>query len=352
MIADARTRATVASLEALVREALVAAGAADGDSVRVAHEVVDAEARGYEAQGLIRVPSYIGWMRDGAIVSPTILRELHSQPSAVAWDAGDGWGHVAAWEAMEECVARANQTGACFGVIRNVGHIGRLGYYVEHAAEMGAIGFIACSGNPASATMAPWGGREPRLSTNPFAFGFPYPGGDNVVIDISTTQAARGKILVAQATGSSIPSDWAFDTEGEPTTDPHRALPPNGTLAPTGGHKGYALAIAVELLCGGLAGVYPPPDSGVFIAAFAPTAVTEDGQYSSAVRAVDELMSSGAPRPGFSQARLPGAGSAARLRAARESGVQIAPQLWEAVREALATVGVSAPSDPAALSGK
>src|SRR5439155_9557445 len=124
--------------------------------------------------------------------------------------------------------------------------------------------------------MAPWGGREPRLSTNPFAIGFPYPDGDHVVIDISTTQAARGKVLVAAAKGEAIPETWAFDARGIPTTDPTQALPPHGTLAPLGGHKGYALGIAVELLCGGLGGEYPPAESTVFVAAFDIASVTTD----------------------------------------------------------------------------
>lgn len=349
MSTDVEARVGIDALEGFVERTLVAAGAATQDAARVAHEVVDAEARGYEAQGLLRVPSYVGWMRDGAIASPTSLRVLRDAPSALAWDAGDGWGHVAAWQATEECVRRAAQTGACFGVIRNVGHIGRLGYYVERAADLGAIGFISCSGGPSSATMAPWGAREARLSTNPFAFGFPYSDGDHVVIDVSTTQAARGKVLVAAATGSAIPETWAFDAEGRPTTDPNRALPPDGTLAPLGGHKGYALAVAVELLCGGLGGAYPPPESAVFVAAFHPEHVTTAADYAGAVRAVDDLVRSSAPRPGFDGARLPGSGSGARRRAAEADGMTVLPELWERVREAAASVGVDAPPHPGAL---
>jgi LDH2 family malate/lactate/ureidoglycolate dehydrogenase len=232
-------------VQELVAEILAAAGASVDDAAVVAHEVVDAEARGYESQGLMRVASYVEAARAGVTRSPTTLRLLRDAPSAVTWDADFGWGHVAALRAMEECVGRASRTGSCVGVVRNPGHIGRLGYYVEAAAERGAIGLVACSGNPASATTAPWGGREPRLSTNPFALGFPYPGGDQVVVDVSTTQAARGKVLVAAATGQSIPETWAFDAAGRPTTDPEQALPPHGTLAPLGGHKGYALAVAV-----------------------------------------------------------------------------------------------------------
>jgi L-2-hydroxycarboxylate dehydrogenase (NAD+) len=342
-VTDTAPRRSVEQVERFVADVLTAAGADRGDATVVANEVADAEARGYEAQGLMRVPSYVAAARSTA--SPTTLEVLHSSPSAVAWDAHDGWGHVAALHATEECVRRAKETGSCFGVIRNVGHIGRLGYYVEAAAELGAIGFIACSGSPASAMMAPWGGREPRLATNPFAYGFPYPGGDNVVIDVSTTQAARGRVLVAQATGSQIPDTWAFDAAGEPTTDPHTALPPNGTLAPLGGHKGYALAVAVELLCGGLAGPYPPPDSGVFVAAFDPTHVTTQDEYAAAVGALDDDVRSSALRPGFDAVQLPGSGAGSRKRRALAEGMVVTPEIWDALVQAARATGVDVPPD-------
>ena len=338
---------SIEQLETLLTAILVGAGAAPDDASVVAKEVVDAEARGYESQGVMRVTSYVAAARSGATVSPTELELLRESPSAVVWDAHHGWGHVAALRAMEECAARARTTGSCIGTIRNSGHIGRLGYYVEAAAELGVIGFIACSGNMSSATVAPWGGREPRLSTNPFAFGFPYPDGDNVVIDVSTTQAARGKVLVAAATGKTIPETWAFDAAGSPTTDPNAALPPNGTLAPIGGHKGYALSIAVELLCGALGGAYPPSESTVFVAAYDLAHLTTPAEYTGAVHAVDELMRSSALRPGFADVRLPGSGSGERRRQAEAAGVTVTPPIWQALCEAAESVGVELPSDPA-----
>jgi LDH2 family malate/lactate/ureidoglycolate dehydrogenase len=337
-------RMSIGALESFVTAILAAGGVTDDDAAIVAAEVVDAEARGYESQGLVRVASYVAAARDGATTSPTSLELVRESPSAVAWDANHGWGHVATMRAMDECARRARGTGACIGTIRHAGHIGRLGYYVERAAELGVIGFVACSGNTSSAVVAPWGGREPRLSTNPFAFGFPYPGGDDVVVDVSTTQAARGKVLVAAASGSRLPDGWAFDASGSPTNDPHSALPPKGTLAPVGGHKGYALGIVVEFLCGALGGTYPPSESTVFVAAYDYTRVTTAEEYDRAVREVDELMRSSALRPGFDSIRLPGAGSAERRRDAERDGVRLAPAIWDGVCEAARSVGVDAPA--------
>jgi LDH2 family malate/lactate/ureidoglycolate dehydrogenase len=334
---------SIAQLEQLTQDILVAAGAAREDAAIVANEVVDAEACGYESQGLLRLESYVASARSSGR-KPTELQVLRDAPSAVTWDSTHGWGHVATKRAIEECVRRAKDTGACIGVVRNAGHIGRLGYYAEAAANLGAIGFVACSGNASSATSAPWGGREPRLSTNPFAYGFPHPSGDHVVVDVSTTQAARGKVLVAAATGKTIPHGWAFDATGMPTTDPNSALPPNGTLAPLGGHKGFALSIVVELLCGGLGGHYPPDVSTVFVAAYDPAHVTTSDSFAAAVTATDELMRSSALRPGFDSIRLPGAGAAARRRAAAQFGLTVTAEIWNTVRAAGESLGVALPA--------
>ena len=192
--------------------------------------------------------------------------------------------------------------------------------------------------------MAPWGGREPRLSTNPIAIGFPYPGADPVVVDISSTQAARGKILLSAAKGEVIPDNWAFDAEGNPTTDPKQGLPPKGSLAPLGGHKGYALAIAIELLCGGLVGDYPPKSGGVLIGAIDIAALSDTADYAHAVAEIDRSMRSSALRPGFDEILLPGAGSARRKAAAERLGMAIPGPVWRDVVEAAAKVGVEAPS--------
>jgi LDH2 family malate/lactate/ureidoglycolate dehydrogenase len=333
-------RWSIEGLERFVAAILVGAGASPDDAAAVADEVVDAEARGYDSQGLIRIPSYVAAATSGATHSPTRLECIRDSPSAVAWDAHHGWGPVAALRATEECVRRARAGGSCSGVIRNVGHIGRLGYYADAAADLGAIAFIACSSGPSMAMMAPWGGREPRLSTNPFAFGFPRAGDDNVVIDVSTTQAARGKVLLAAATGREIPDTWALDAGGLPTTDPQQALPPNGTLAPLGGHKGYALAVAVELLCGGLAGSYPPEGSAVFVAAYDPTHLTTGEEYANAVETLGASVRSSAPRAGFQAARLPGSGSGERKREARREGIAVSEEIWQAMTTAATSVGV------------
>jgi LDH2 family malate/lactate/ureidoglycolate dehydrogenase len=333
-------------LQALVEQVLAASGVAGEDAAVVAHEMVDAEARGYGSQGMMRLASYVEGALAGRVVSPTRVRVLREGPASLSLDGGNGWGHRVARDAMDRCVARARGAGSCIAAVRNLGHIGRLGYYVEAAAEAGVVGMIAVSGNPASAAMAPWGGREARLSTNPLAIGFPNPAGPPVVVDVSTTQAARGKVLLAAAAGDAIPDGWAFDGDGDPTNDASRALPPSGTLAPLGGHKGYALAIAVELLCGALAGAYPPATSSLFVAAIDPAALTDGDAYAAAVAGMGTAMRSSPPRPGFDRVRLPGEGSAERRAAAERDGIVVPAEVWDAVRRTAARVGVTVADRP------
>ncbi len=337
-------RFNTADLRDFATAALKAAGVVEGEAELVAEVMIDAEERGYDAQGIMRLPSYLRWAKAGEFKSPAMLKVTRTRPSAIAVDGGRGWGAVVTTRVMDMCIERARETGSCFAAVADVGHGGRLGYYVGRAAEQGMIGMVALGG-PTAPVMAPWGGKEARLSTNPIAFGFPYPGGAPVVVDISTTQAARGKVAIAATTGRSIPDDWAFDAEGNVTTDPKQALPPAGTMAPAGGHKGYALAIAVELMSAAIAGDYPRDFDGMFVAAFDIAAVTDMGVYGDAVATLDRSVRSSAPRDGFPRPALPGTGSAERKARAQAHGVEVAPEIWKQVTDSVAGLGVVVP-DP------
>ena len=330
-------------LIALTSSSLKAVGLVDDEADLVAEVLVDAEERGYDSQGMMRLPSYLRWAKAGEFRSPASINVLRDSPSAIAVNGGNGWGAVVATHVMKMCIDHARDTGSCIAAVADLGHVGRLGYYVERAAEEGMIGILALSGSTSSPVMAPWGGREARLSTNPIAFGFPYPGGAPVVIDISTTQAARGKVTIASSMGHAIPDSWALDATGTPTTDPKQALPPTGTMAPLGGHKGYALAVAVELLSAALAGAYPRGGDGMFVAAINIASVIEPDMFGQAVSALDASIRSSAPREGFPSPVLPGTRSAARKERSREEGVEVESGIWRQVADSVAGLGVRVP---------
>ena len=271
-------------LNDLVRALLGAAGSDAGDARLVAEQLVDAEARESRGQGLIRLRPYINWMRTGKIASPAKLKIEREFGSTLLLDGGNGWGQVVTTQAMTMCVERAQKHGVCLALVRNANHIGRLGYYVEAAAADGCVGLVACSGHPSSAWVAPWGGTKPIFGTNPIAFGFPRKDGPPVVVDLSTTQGSRGAVLLAGKVGKLLPEGWAFDAAGNPTRDPSKALPPQGTLAPLGGHKGYGLALAVEILCGVLSGMWPPSGGAILVGAVRVEAFQELGRLLSQPR--------------------------------------------------------------------
>lgn len=333
----------VGDLAGLVEEMLQRAGVAEDEARIVARHLVDAEARGKESQGLVRVSRYVGWARDGSIASPTELTVERDAGSTLVVDAHRGWGHVAASRTIDLCVERAEENGVCLGIIRNTNHIGRLGYYVEAAARRGMIGLLACSGNPDFGWVAPWGGTEPLFGTNPLAIGFPRQGGPPVVVDISTTQTARGNVLMAQKLGRELPDGWAFDSEGHPTQDPQSALPPHGTLAPLGGHKGYALALAIEILCGVLAGIWPPTPSANLVGAIRIEAFLPLDAYYESLSGLAEEIKSGPTRPGFDVVRLPGEGSAEHGERSEAHGLRVSHEIWSELKGIAEDLGVEHP---------
>jgi L-2-hydroxycarboxylate dehydrogenase (NAD+) len=142
-------------------------------------------------------------------------------------------------------------------------------------------------------------------------------------------------VVLAASTGRELPDTWAYDAEGNATTDPAKALPPAGTMAPLGGHKGYALAVAVELLTAALAGDYSSGGDGMFVAAIDVGSVTEPAMFDRAVEALEASVASSAPRSGFDRPQLPGAGSAARKERALREGVEVLPSVWRQVIDAV-----------------
>lgn len=317
-----------------------AAGASSGDARIVAEHLVDAEARESRSQGLIRVRPYLNWARDGKISSPTRVTIEREFGATLLLNGNNGWGQVAALNAMKMCIERAEKHGICLAVMRGARHIGRQGHYVEAAAEQGYVGLVACSGNPSSAWVAPWGGTKPIFGTNPIAFGFPRKDRPPVVVDLSTTQGARGHVLLAAKLGNLLPEGWAFDANGLPTRDPLKALPPHGTLAPLGGHKGYALALAVEILCGVLSGIWPPGEGAILIGAIRVEAFQPLDDYYRSLENLMSEISSGPVAPHTEAILIPGEGSVRRRKRSIEHGVQVADELWKDITTLADDLGV------------
>ena len=227
-----------------------AVGVPPADADVVADNLVDAHLRGVDSHGVTRlIRIYVERLEAGIVNPRPRFRVVEESPATALVDADNALGAVAGTYALRVCLEKARAAGAAWVGVRNSNHFGACAYYTNRIAAEGMLGFAFTN---APATMAPWGGIQPYLGTNPIGFSAPTRGGTPISVDMATSVAARGYILLAAAEGESIPSGWAIDKRGRPTTDAKEAL--EGTVLPMAGHKGYALALMVDVLSGVLTG--------------------------------------------------------------------------------------------------
>lgn len=239
----------LAELEELVERAFVNAGASQALAQATTQALIYAESRGLPSHGLSRVGQYCTHLRNGradGAKGPSVLRE---KPAAVLIDARESLAYLACEMAVKEAISRAKSAGSCVASVTNSHHFGMAAYHLEKVAAAGMVG-LAFSNSPSA--MAAWGGKRPLFGTNPIGAVFPRAKASPIMIDLSLSEVARGKIMVAAKKGAPIPLGWALDKDGNPTTDAKAAL--DGMMLPAGGVKGAMLALTVELLCVALSG--------------------------------------------------------------------------------------------------
>ena len=224
--------------------------ATEEEATLVAESLVRADMRGTDTHGVTYLKLLADRVDMQMINLPTPLKVIKEDVATGLIDGGNGLGQVAAHRAMMMSIEKARCCGVGCCLVRNTNNIGFLGFYTMMAAEKGMVGIIMTN---AAAAISPWGGAEAFFGTNPLSIAVP---GDSektaIVLDMSSSLVARGKIRRAQRLKESIPQGWAFDETGSPTIDPAAAL--KGTLAPMGGPKGYGLAVMVDVLAGMMSG--------------------------------------------------------------------------------------------------
>lgn len=226
------------------------AGFAEDKANLIADTLIEADLRGVNTHGVIRLPMYLNRVRRGLIdpkAEPVLVQE---NDNMAIWDAKNGMGQPISVKAMEMAIDKAAKSTVAIVGVRNSNHFGAAAYYSMMAADRGMIG-ICCS-NTEPLMPAP-GGREAVVGNNPFSFAFPVKDKPHVVVDMAVSAAAIGKIVLAQKKGIKIPLGWAVDKNGKDTTEPDQALD-GGLLLPVGGPKGYGLALITDILSGILMG--------------------------------------------------------------------------------------------------
>lgn len=303
---------TVGEAHGLIAAALTASDTSIENADAVARALVGAELVGQGGHGLRRVPAYAAQARVGKVKGHAVPRAERVRPGAVKIDAGFGFAYPALELANAQLAEMASGQGVAIAGIRRSHHAGVAGLVVE---ELAARGLVALMFANAPAAMAPWGGRRPLFGTDPIAFACPTGGGAPIVVDVSLSKVARGRIMAANQKGEPIPEGWALDAEGRPTTDAKAALA--GTMIPLGDAKGTALALMVELLCAGLTGANygyeqtsffdnagDPPGTGQAIIAIDPGVFGDHALARFAEMAEQIAGSEGARVPGYRRIAL------------------------------------------------
>jgi (2R)-3-sulfolactate dehydrogenase (NADP+) len=273
--------APAAELQALAVRVLVAAGTAEANAAPTADALIAAELDGLASHGVSRLPFYADQIKAGKVDGKAVPTVNRPAAALIRVDACCGLAFPAIDLGFEAASLVARESGLVAIAIANSHHAGVVGYHVERLAAQGLVG-IAFANTPAA--IAPWGGTRGIFGTNPIAFACPRSAAPPLVIDLSMSIVARGKLLIAAAKGEPIPAGWALDKEGNPTTDAMAALA--GTIEPIGGAKGAALAFMVEILAAGLTGSQfgfeatsffeakgPPPRTGQLFLALDPIAL-------------------------------------------------------------------------------
>jgi (2R)-3-sulfolactate dehydrogenase (NADP+) len=243
------TRISSADLERLMRAALARSGATPAMADATARALAAAEMEGIASHGASRIPQYCGHLANGRATGSAVPTIARDSKAGCLIDAGQGLAFEACGLAAREAIRRAREYGVSFVSVANSNHFGVAAFHLEPIAEAGLVG-LAFGNSPAA--MPAWGGKRALFGTNPVAAVFPRRSAPPLVIDVSLSAVARGKIMVAARDGKPIPEGWAIDKDGRSTTDAHAALA--GSMLPAGGVKGAMLALMIELLACALSG--------------------------------------------------------------------------------------------------
>ena len=242
-------------LSALTTAIFRAAGCRDDEAQRIAAHLVEANLVGHDSHGVIRVATYVQWLRAGKVFAGRTIQVVFENEVIGVVDGQFGFGQTVGEQAMQLGIEKSARHGVAVIALRNSGHLGRIGDWPLMAARAGKLSLHFVNTSGAGILVAPFGGINRRLSANPIAAGVPVRDGPPMLLDMSACTIAEGKIRVALNRGVPVPENCIIDAEGRPTTDPRvfYADPP-GAILSIAGHKGYGLAVLCEVLAGALTG--------------------------------------------------------------------------------------------------
>ncbi|MFM0020144.1 malate/lactate/ureidoglycolate dehydrogenase [Paraburkholderia azotifigens] len=347
-------RIPVDQLHAYVRAIWEQAGSSPREAQLVADHLVAANLTGHDSHGVGMIPRYVDSLRDGELKLNTHASVVKDVGAVLTIDGGKGFGQVVAHEAMEQGIERAKKLGVCAVALRNAHHIGRIGHWAEQCAKAGlaSFHFVNVAGDP---LVAPFGGADRRIGTNPFCAAFPRQGKAPLVLDFATSAVAYGKTRVAYNQDKQVPPGSLIDHEGNPTVEPKVMMEaPFGALMPVGGqaggHKGFGLAAMCEIFGGALSGGYTTHEDTLqkthaiincMLSVIADPAAFDAPNAEAEADAFVEWVKASPLADGAERIYAPGEPERA-TRAEREAnGIPVDPQTWRQIREAALAAGLS-----------
>lgn len=310
----------------------------------VADSLVDANLAGHDSHGVLRLPGYCGSLNVGDIIPGARATLIKRDRASAIVDGTLGWGQPALQLAAETTVELARECGLGGTVVRRCYHVGRVAPYVEHIARSGLIGIAMSNAGPG---VAPFGGRQRVLGTNPFAWSMPIGGdADPLTFDIATAAIAEGKLRVARASHRTIATGMLVDVEGVSSQDPDDFFA-GGAILPFGGHKGNGISILAQMLGRALAGMDttefegPRGANGPVVIAIDPACFTSPDEFRSEVAAQAKLITDSTPAEGYSEVLLPGEIERRTERERRSTGIPIPETTWAELGDLATSLGIT-----------
>lgn len=332
-------------LTRLVHDIFHAEGCSEAESGRIALYLVRANLAGHDSHGVIRVPRYVAWERSGEFVRNQTAEIVTENDAMAVVDGRFGFGQSIGPEAVQIGMRKAAKSGAAIVALRSSGHLGRIGEWAEMAAEAGLVSvhFVNVAG---SQLVAPFGGVDRRISTAPFAIGFPLKGTAPAILDFATSAVAEGKVLVAARGGKKLPEGSLIEPDGRLSSDPRTlygewgedeapdARKGEGAIRAFGEHKGSGLAFMCELLAGALTGsgtCGPGPRrfcNGMLSVYMAPSFLSSGNDVAAEAQAYVDFVKSSRPAASGGEVLLPGEPEV-RMRAERSAqGIPLTDEVW------------------------
>jgi len=301
-------------LKKLLTDIFLSLGVNSEEASIVVGSILEAEISGVESHGLLRIKPYVKRIENKLMNTQPNIQIVNDKDSIIIVDGDNGLGQVVAHKTLKICFERLATRNVILASVRNSNHFGMSGYFSRKAAEKGYIAIVASNASP---TMAPWGGIDPLLGTNPVAMSFPVTRYDNFTLDMATSATARGRIRTFERRGEEMPVGLAIDKYGKDTTDPQAALD-GGTVLPLGQHKGYGLSMFLDVLSAGLSSASLSYETesmfqanrvsniGHFFLLIKLDGLIDSDQFKERMEEWFHILKDSEARPGFEEIMIPG----------------------------------------------